>query len=624
MYNLAIRKDLVLKRQNKMKKLAASTSILFILVLLGLFAGCSKSSTNTNSNTYSLYLSANGNGIMQPAIGTHSYNEGTAVKITATPAKGWKFVGWSGDVSGNVSSTSIIMNRNKNIIANFSKIAYILTVAVKGNGVTSPAAGGYAYDADSIITISAIPDNGYRFDGWSGNVASPLSATTTVRLDQNITIIANFRKIPVPIIMLPKDDINIGIVLQRTSIQGLIELANVGDADLNIKNVDSPDFFLCKSALPLIIPAGKTAELEFAVNTQEAKTLDGTISLQTNDLKTPNQNLHIHGIIDPISIVAKERQETYLQEVSEDEPQYLTITDLGRKTKWQFHPLPTYSCEWLLKIANSGPGNSKGVLTASADKGKAALMDSIVFHLASKEEVTFVFNLPINFFPSVFGGYNYGYEFSKVTEEFLKERTQIDIYKVTKSGEEKLDTFLKESQKAKTWQQSDYYKPGSVNIALKLLDNQIVTASAPVSSPTSQPVIPSPVAIPKPTVALAPPAFDLDLSNIRESHSGFFTISINVTTRATLTNTGDEDAHDIRASIQAAAKSNGSVIKINDQNTYTVPLGDLPGKQSLEKDLSFNMKAGMSTALDLQNNGIAFKIDLISDEIEKKVTYDYP
>lgn len=429
---------------------------------------------------------------------------------------------------------------------------------------------------------------------------------------------------PKPIIVLPDGDINIGTILQKTSVQGVIELANNGDADLNISRVDGPSFFQCKSAMPITIPPGKTAKLEFSIDTREAKPLDGILHFQTNDLYTKKQDLYIRGDIDPISITTKERQEQYLQTVAEAQPQYLTVTDLGRKSVWRFQPIPSYSCDWSLKIFNSGPGNAHGTLTVLASKGGNPIKNSMSFHLSSKEETSLKFNLPVNFLKSIFGGYDYSYQFSNITEEHLRARTMLDIYRVTKSGAEKLDSFPKDSEKSQKWQETDYYKPDSIVFLLTLYGGSSVVTT----TPTPQPILPTPstsaVQTPAPTVTLAPPTFDLQVSNIQENHSGIFTVSINIQAHAQLTNNGDMAAHNIKAKVQAKAKSNGQVLNINGQNTYTVNLGNLSGKKSLEHDLSLSMQVGMSTALDLQNNGITFQIDVVSDETQKTFTYDYP
>jgi hypothetical protein len=49
-----------------------------------------------------------------------NYPDGTRVELTATPASGWNFTGWSGDASGSANPLTVTMNSNKTITANFS------------------------------------------------------------------------------------------------------------------------------------------------------------------------------------------------------------------------------------------------------------------------------------------------------------------------------------------------------------------------------------------------------------------------------------------------------------------------------------------------------------------------
>jgi uncharacterized repeat protein (TIGR02543 family) len=71
--------------------------------------------------TYNLTISLDpiGGGIIAPSVGTHSYAAGTVVNITSTPASGYVFSGWSGDLGGSTNPTSITMDSNKVVTATF-------------------------------------------------------------------------------------------------------------------------------------------------------------------------------------------------------------------------------------------------------------------------------------------------------------------------------------------------------------------------------------------------------------------------------------------------------------------------------------------------------------------------
>ncbi|MDD5590837.1 MAG: InlB B-repeat-containing protein [Dehalococcoidales bacterium] len=71
---------------------------------------------------HTLSLGVDGSGSIQPAAGSHEYNEGDVVTITATPAEGWQFDGWSGDVSDSESAvTTVTVSSDKTVTANFSQ-----------------------------------------------------------------------------------------------------------------------------------------------------------------------------------------------------------------------------------------------------------------------------------------------------------------------------------------------------------------------------------------------------------------------------------------------------------------------------------------------------------------------
>jgi hypothetical protein len=76
---------------------------------------------------YSLTIfSTAGGSVTTTGKGTHIYDEGTVVNLVATPASGYKFHKWTGDVDTianvNAASTNITMSGNYYIVANFRDI----------------------------------------------------------------------------------------------------------------------------------------------------------------------------------------------------------------------------------------------------------------------------------------------------------------------------------------------------------------------------------------------------------------------------------------------------------------------------------------------------------------------
>ena len=150
---------------------------------------------NMNCN---LTISITGSGTTIPEVGTHSFPRDTIVDLSATPASGWQFVNWTGDVANpNTTSTRVTMNGDKTLTANFVRVSYSLTVATSGNGSTNPAAGTSAYPVGAVVNLSATPASGWRFENWTGDVTNVYSAATTTMMNADKTVTAIFSEIPV-------------------------------------------------------------------------------------------------------------------------------------------------------------------------------------------------------------------------------------------------------------------------------------------------------------------------------------------------------------------------------------------------------------------------------------------
>jgi uncharacterized repeat protein (TIGR02543 family) len=141
--------------------------------------------------SYALTVNSSGNGSTNPAAGTYSYTSGAQVTVTATPASGYVFTGWSGAASGTSNPVTITVDGDKTLTANFAAQTYTLTLSASGSGSTSPAAGVYSYTAGTSVVVSATPFSGYVFTGWSG-AASGTSNPVTLSMNGNKTLTANF------------------------------------------------------------------------------------------------------------------------------------------------------------------------------------------------------------------------------------------------------------------------------------------------------------------------------------------------------------------------------------------------------------------------------------------------
>jgi beta-lactamase superfamily II metal-dependent hydrolase len=149
------------------------------------------------AGTRELTIGVDGQGTTTPSPASYTYNEGTQVTITATPASGWRFDHWGGDASGTSTTVIITMNSNKNITAYFSQLPptqYTLTINVSGQGTTNPSPGTYTYDKGIQVSIIATPASGWRFDHWGGDVSGS-SPTFVITIDCNKSVTAYFEQV---------------------------------------------------------------------------------------------------------------------------------------------------------------------------------------------------------------------------------------------------------------------------------------------------------------------------------------------------------------------------------------------------------------------------------------------
>ncbi len=73
---------------------------------------------------YTLTVSIVGQGAVTRAPSQTTYLSGTLVTLTAQPAPGWRFTGWSGDLTGQTNPAQVTMDADKAITAAFEEIRY--------------------------------------------------------------------------------------------------------------------------------------------------------------------------------------------------------------------------------------------------------------------------------------------------------------------------------------------------------------------------------------------------------------------------------------------------------------------------------------------------------------------
>jgi uncharacterized repeat protein (TIGR02543 family) len=131
-------------------------------------------------NTYSLTLNAvHGSVVATPAKA--SYTHGETVSLQATADAGYHFTGWSGAASGSTNPTTITMDGNKTVNAEFAiQQRQLVVSSTPGGSVITPGHGVFQYDSGMKVNLDARPQDLFEFAGWEGSTSSTANPLTLV------------------------------------------------------------------------------------------------------------------------------------------------------------------------------------------------------------------------------------------------------------------------------------------------------------------------------------------------------------------------------------------------------------------------------------------------------------
>jgi hypothetical protein len=156
---------------------------------------------------YNLVISSTeGREVASPGEGAFAYDEGEVVSLVAITTSGYQSINWIGDVDDIAdvkdATTTITMRGDYQITANFEAIPplqYDLIISSTAGGtVVEPGEGTFTYDKGTVVHLAvAVEESPSRFVNWTGDVdtiADVSDATTTITMDDDYSITANFRR----------------------------------------------------------------------------------------------------------------------------------------------------------------------------------------------------------------------------------------------------------------------------------------------------------------------------------------------------------------------------------------------------------------------------------------------
>ena len=179
-----------------MKKLALFLSFLFVV-------SCTK-----DPIIYTLTTSANPSegGTVSPSSAT--FEEGETVAITASPSSDYVFQSWSGAATGSTNSTSVVINSDKTVTANFVKKKFALTISVEGEGTVTEkvikAGAATDYNSGTIVELTAVPSDEWQFIEWKGDLTGSENPTQiTIDKAKNITAVFKVKNLKTEVTNTP-------------------------------------------------------------------------------------------------------------------------------------------------------------------------------------------------------------------------------------------------------------------------------------------------------------------------------------------------------------------------------------------------------------------------------------
>jgi hypothetical protein len=153
------------------------------------------------ANYLSVTVSPPGAGSVTPDTPA-PYDTGDSVKVTATPASGYRFAGWTLDGKaagqGGGNSLNVTLAGSRKVVARFEPGAsaqYRLTTKASNSeaGLVRVDPPGGTFSEGSQVNATAVPKKGYDFMGWSidGRPAGD-DPTLTLKMTRPHLIVARF------------------------------------------------------------------------------------------------------------------------------------------------------------------------------------------------------------------------------------------------------------------------------------------------------------------------------------------------------------------------------------------------------------------------------------------------
>lgn len=175
------------------------------------FNGQSGSTTLSVAGRPVLSVVSNANGVVTSSPSgincgstcSAAFDSGTVITLTAAPASGSLFTGWSGCDSFSGTTCTITLTATRSVTAGFVVPTVTVTKAGNGQGSVTPSVAGLicgpadnvcvaSYAAGTALNLTAAPVTGSRFVSWSG-CDSTNAAVCGLTMSASKSVVPTFR-----------------------------------------------------------------------------------------------------------------------------------------------------------------------------------------------------------------------------------------------------------------------------------------------------------------------------------------------------------------------------------------------------------------------------------------------
>jgi surface protein len=165
---------------------------------------------------YPLTINVEGEGTVVERViqqKTTQYPYQTVVELTPVPSEGWRFVQWSGDLSGSEVPKTITVDGEKTVNVKFERKNYPLTITIVGEGTveeTIVPQKTTEYPYETVVELTPIPSEGWEFVEWGGDLTgSEVPKQITVDTEKQVTVTFQLKTYPLNVSVEGNGTINV-------------------------------------------------------------------------------------------------------------------------------------------------------------------------------------------------------------------------------------------------------------------------------------------------------------------------------------------------------------------------------------------------------------------------------